>query len=166
MGAISLNADLALAESEGKATIISAPKVIASNGETATISRGTTFYLPAAENVEAKEVNADLSLTVTPTVSFNDYVSMEISVTDESADGLTKSGKDITTKLMVKSGETIVIGGIYTEDTRKNDSGIPWLRNVPVVGWLFNAETNTESKTELLIFITPRVLPPPMSKTL
>jgi type IV pilus assembly protein PilQ len=162
LGALMLDASLALAETEGKTKIISAPKVIASNGEKATISRGSTFYLPAADNVEAKEVTAVLSLQVTPTVSFNDFVSMQITVKDEQQTGSSgKSGKDLSTKLMIKTGETIVIGGIYTENESEDNTGIPWMKDIPILGWLFRAETNTFDKRELLIFLTPTVLPPP-----
>ncbi|MBW1705018.1 MAG: type IV pilus secretin PilQ [Deltaproteobacteria bacterium] len=162
LGALMLDAQLALAETEGKTKIISAPKVIASNGESATISRGSTFYLPAAENVEAKEVTAELSLEVTPNVSFNDFVSMEITVKDEQQTGSSgKRGKDLSTKLMVKSGETIVIGGIYSENESFDNTGIPWMKDIPILGWLFGAEHKTFEKAELLIFLTPTVLPPP-----
>ena len=161
LGALTLDASLALAESKGKAKIISAPKVITSNGEQATISKGSTFYLAAAENVEAQEVTADLSLDVTPTVSFNNFVNMVINVKDEAVTGSSsKSGKDISTKLMVKSGETIVIGGIYTENNSEDITGVPWLKDVPVLGKLFRAKSVTKSRSELLIFITPTVLPP------
>ena len=160
LGALTLDASLALAESEGKVKIISAPKVIATNGEPATISRGTTFYLPAAENVEAKEVSADLSLIVTPSVSINNFVNLIIDVKDEAVSGVSsKRGKNIKTKMMVKSGETIVIGGIYTENNSEDISGVPWLKDIPVLGKLFRAKSLLKSKTELLIFITPRVLP-------
>jgi type IV pilus assembly protein PilQ len=161
LGTVSLDAYLALAETEGTAKVISAPSVIASNGESATIARGTTFYLDAAENVEAKEVKAELSLEVTSTVSYNDFVTMEVAVTDETAGERRKSGKDLSTKLMVASGETIVIGGIYKEDRTEETSGIPVLKDIPVVGWAFKARSNVVSKSELLIFITPTVLPPP-----
>jgi type IV pilus assembly protein PilQ len=143
LGAITINAEIALAETEGRAKIISAPKVIASNGESATIARGSTFYLEAAENVEPKEVTAQLSLEVTPTVSYNNFVTMEVTVKDEQEQFRGKTGKDLSTKLMIKSGETIVIGGIYTEQTAEDESGIPYLRSVP---------------TELLIFLTPTVV--------
>ncbi len=161
LGTFSLDAYLAYAETEGTAKVISAPKVIASNGESATIARGTTFYLDAAENVEAKEVKAELSLEVTSTVSYNNFVTMEVTVKDETAGEARKSGKDLTTKLMVASGETIVIGGIYKEDRSEEESGIPVLKDIPVLGWAFKAKAKTVSKSELLIFITPTVLPPP-----
>lgn len=162
LGALNLDANLALAEAEGYVKIISAPKVIASNGESATINRGSTFYLAAAENVEPKEVTANLSLEVTPTVSFNDYVTMDITVKDEQRQGLDgKTGKDLTTKLMVKSGDTVVIGGIYTENNEEGESGIPYLKDVPILGWFFKADKKTLANSELLIFLTPTVLPPP-----
>ena len=161
LGTLSLDAYLAYAETEGTAKVISAPKVIASNGESATIGRGTTFFTDVAENVEAKEVKAELSLEVTSTVSYNNFVTMEVTVKDETAGEDRKSGKNLTTKLMVASGETIVIGGIYKEDTSESESGIPFLRDIPYLGWAFKARTNTITKSELLIFITPTVLPPP-----
>lgn len=161
LGAITIDASLALAETERQVRIISAPKVIASNGESATIARGTTFYLEAAENVEPKEVTAQLSLEVTPTVSFNDFVTMEVSVKDEAQTARGKTGKDISTKLMIKSGQTIVIGGIYKQDATEDESGVPYLREIPFFGWLFRAHKTTIEKSELLIFVTPTVLPPP-----
>ena len=162
LGTVALDATLALAESEGEMKIISAPRVIASNGEKATIRRGSTFYLPVAENVEAKEVKADLFLEVTPTVSYNNYVSMEIKLQDEKQSGNDddeKKGKEIQTILMVKSGDTIVIGGIYSEDSQENATGIPWLKDIPGIGWMFKAKHRVDNKSELLIFLTPTVLP-------
>jgi len=158
LGAVTINAEIALAETEGKLKVISAPKVIASNGESATIARGTTFYLEAAENVEPKEVTAQLSLQVTPTVSYNNYVTLDVTVKDEQEQFRGKTGKDLTTKLMIKSGETIVIGGIYTETVSSDESGIPYLRSVPILGWLFKAQLESREKTELLIFLTPTVV--------
>ena len=159
LGSITVNAEIALAETEGKIKIISAPKVIASNGESAKIGRGSEFYLPPAENVEPKEVTAELSLEVTPTVSFNDFVTMEVAVKDEQQTSATsKTTKNVTTKLMIKSGETIVIGGIYTEQSAEDESGIPWLRSIPGLGWLFKAQIETTQRAELLIFLTPTVV--------
>ena len=158
-----LDAKLALAEVEGKSKTIAAPKVIASNGEEAKISRGDQIVIPATENVEATTLDATLSLTVTPNVSFNNYISLDVAVTDDSAPTTTRLlKKSINTKLMIKSGETIVIGGIYTENTGEDESGIPGLRRIPLLGWLFKAQKKTTSKTELLIFLTPTVIPSAM----
>jgi len=155
-----LDAKLALSETEGTAKIISAPKVIAMNGQAATISRGDTIIIPATENVAAEELDATLSLTVTPTVSFNNFITMDVEVTDDSAPSTSRIlKKSINTKLMVKSGETVVIGGIYKEDSSDEEAGIPVLRRIPFLGWLFKAQSKSTTKSELLIFLTPTVLP-------
>lgn len=155
-----LDAKLALAEEEGKSKTISAPKVIAMNGQSATIGRGDEIIIPATENVAATTIKAELSLTVTPTVSYNNYVTLKIEVTDNSAPTNTRiRTKTVTTNLMIKSGETIVIGGIYSEDDQKIDAGIPGLRRLPLLKWLFAAESLTNRKSELLIFMTPTVIP-------
>ncbi|MBW1936617.1 MAG: hypothetical protein JRI84_13905 [Deltaproteobacteria bacterium] len=154
-----LDAKLALSESEGTAKIISAPKVIAMNGKTATIGRGTSFFLPATENIPAKEIEAKLSLNVTPTISYNNYVTLHVVLEDKKKEGDGTSGKNLETTLLVKSGETIVLGGIYKEDNSKSENGIPGLRRIPFFGWLFKAQRKTITKTELLIFLTPSVLP-------
>ncbi|MGD2125861.1 MAG: secretin and TonB N-terminal domain-containing protein [Desulfobacteraceae bacterium] len=155
-----LDAKLALSENEGTAKIISAPKVIAMNGQSATISRGDSIIIPATENVASTTLDATLSLTVTPTVSFNNFITLDVEVTDDSAPSSTRLlKKSINTKLMIKSGETVVIGGIYKEDTSEDESGIPGLRRIPFLGWLFKAQTKSDTKSELLIFLTPTVLP-------
>ncbi len=162
-GLVELDARLALAESEGKASVISAPRVIASNGEEAVISRGEVVFreVVTQDQIDVKELEAVLSLTVTPTVSFNDFVTMKLEVTDDGfLDVDTKTEKRIETTLMVRSGETIVIGGIYTEENSEWEEGIPVLRNIPGLGWLFKARRIVKERTELLIFITPRVIEP------
>jgi type IV pilus assembly protein PilQ len=162
LGSITLDANLALAETEGSVNIISAPRVLASNGEEAEIKRGTVVYknLITADTSTVEELEASLSLIVTPTVSYNDFVTMEIALHDDInfLDGSGKTLKTVKTSLIVKSGDTIVIGGIYTENKGQNESGIPWLRNIPGLGWLFKAETKNDNRTELLIFLTPTVV--------
>lgn len=165
LGFLSLDARLALAETERQAKVISAPKVIASNGQEATISRGDVIIIPATENVESTTLDATLSLTVTPTVSYNDYITLAVDVTDDQApttDRLLQ--KAVTTTLIVKSGDTVVIGGIYKEEQGESEAGIPYLRNIPFLGWLFKAQNKITKKTELLIFLTPTVLSFPTKK--
>ena len=165
LGFLSLDARLALAETERQAKVISAPKVIASNGQEATISRGDVIIIPATENVESTTLDATLSLTVTPTVSYNNYITLVVDVTDDQApttDRLLQ--KAVTTTLMVKSGDTVVIGGIYKEEQGESEAGIPYLRNIPFLGWLFKAQTKVLKKTELLIFLTPTVISFPTKK--
>jgi type IV pilus assembly protein PilQ len=109
--------------------------------------------------VQPPSIKGELSLTVTPNVSPNNYVTMDIIVEDRTANIQSSSGKKVTTKLIVKSGDTIVIGGIITEDDSDTISGIPVLKDIPVLGWLFKSKKKEVKKTELLIFITPTVLP-------
>jgi type IV pilus assembly protein PilQ len=156
-----LDAKLALSEIENTSKTISAPKVIALNGKPATISRGESIIIPATENVASTTIDATLSLTVTPTVSFNNFISLDVAVTDDTAPSTTIiQKKAVNTKMMVKSGDTVVIGGIYKETEGKDESGIPGLRQIPYLGWLFKAQEKTLQKAELLIFLTPTVLPP------
>lgn len=168
LGILALDASLALAETDGQVKIISAPKVMASNGEKAVISRGDIIYkeIVTADQRDVKELEATLSLTVTPTVSFNDFVTLEVEVTDDKAnpDLSGKTEKTIKTKLMVRSGDTLVIGGIYKEDKSESTAGIPWLMDVPVLGWAFKAKKIGMGKTELLVFLTPRVVPAPSAR--
>ena len=159
LGTIALDASLALAETEGDAKIISAPKIITSDGSEAQISQGDVLIIPATEQVESKELKATLSLTVTPKVSANNYITMDVDVTDDRAPSISlKLEKHIKTKLIVKTGDTVVIGGIYKEENSKDESGIPWLRNIPFLGWLFKAESKIRKRSELLIFLTPTIL--------
>ena len=168
LGALTLDASLAVAESEGDAKVISAPKVIAREGTAASISRGDSIIIPATENVASTTLDATLSLTVTPSaVSVNDFITLEIEVTDDQAPSTSRLlKKALSTTLMVRSGDTVVLGGIYKESKGDDESGIPWLRDIPVLGYLFKAQRKTSEKSELLIFLTPTVLPTPAKKNI
>ena len=176
LGSIALDASLALGETDGKVHVISAPKVLTVNGAEAFISRGTVTYQPivSLDTVDVKEMEAVLSLKVTPTISAdNSHITMVVEVTDdrekpgevkpipgggeqESDPG--KTEKSIKTTLMVKTGDTVVIGGIYHKYEETYDTGIPWLMDIPFLGWLFKAQHKKVQRTELLIFITPTVV--------
>jgi len=164
LGALTLDASLAIAESDGTAKTLSAPKVIAQEGTLAKISSGQIIRTAATENVAAVEWPAELSLSVTPnSISYNDYITLNVNVSDdERIDNTLKKTKTINTTLMVKSGETIVIGGIVKESESDNITGVPILKDIPGLGWLFKAKSKSTSKSELLIFITPTVLPTPV----
>ena len=166
-----LNAQIALAETEGKLKTISAPKIITQDNKKATIKQGTTLYIPYTDvegNRTAKEVDATLELNVTPHITRNNMVTMEVSVQDDYPDYANRVAeyvpiltKEATTQMMVASGDTVVIGGIYKEAKGISETGTPWLRKIPIIGWLFGVESKTLEKSELLIFLTPRVMPPP-----
>jgi type IV pilus assembly protein PilQ len=98
-------------------------------------------------------------------------VIMDIKVADDYPDYANRVGeyvpiltKEATTQMMVASGDTVVIGGIYKEAKGLSETGTPWLRKIPIIGWFFGTESKSLEKSELLIFLTPRVMPlPPMS---
>ena len=176
LGSIALDASLALGETQGKVNVISAPKALVVNGQEAFISRGEVTYQPivSLDTVDVKEMEAVLSLKVTPTISAdNTHITMTVEVTDNRAtpgekrptpgggEQETQPGrteKQINTTLMIKTGDTVVIGGIYHKRTQTVDTGVPWLMDIPLLGWLFKAQRKEIEKTELLIFITPTVV--------
>ncbi len=171
LGTIALDASLALGETENKAHVVSAPKVLTVNGGEAVIKRGEVAYkeIRTLDTIDVREMTAALSLSVTPTVSAdNSHVTLLVKVTDDRLIPGTsenifpgKREKTIQTKLMVRTGETVVIGGIYYETRTRVEEGVPWLKEIPILGWLFKADKDERGKVELLIFLTPTVVPTP-----
>lgn len=169
---VNLSFELQLLETESKAKIIASPKVITQNKKKAVItSRDTTSYTRSEgtgeDRVETFEQDsATLSLSVTPQVTNEGSISMDIELTKEQFGDVpspgappNKQSREITTNVLVDNGSTIVLGGIYNFETRENHSGVPFLKDVPLVGWLFRTPHNpTTAKNELVIFMTPRVI--------
>ena len=111
-------------------------------------------------------VDASLKLEVTPQITPNDRVIMQVNISDDFPDYANAAGdsvpintKNATSTMMVRSGDTVVIGGIYKENQGNITEGIPFISRIPLLGWLFKAETKVTGQTELLIFITPTVMP-------
>ncbi|CAG0940182.1 partial Type IV pilus biogenesis and competence protein PilQ, partial [Gallionellaceae bacterium] len=106
---------------------------------------------------------ATLSLKVTPQITPDDNVNMKLNVNQDTV-GNTFNGvpsintKQVSTQVLVENGGTVVIGGVYTQDATDSVSKVPLLGDVPVLGWLFKNQNKTDTKRELLIFITPKVL--------
>ena len=161
-----LNAQLVASETEGKTNIISAPKVVTLNNTTATIKQGLEVpYLErdSSGNATVRFKNVDLLLEVTPSITPDDRVAMKIFVTkndvvDPTADQPALSTNEANTELLVDDGDTIVIGGIVKSTIQYGEKGIPGLRQLGVLGWLFKSQSKSDSKNELLIFITPRIV--------
>lgn len=167
-----LNAQIALAETEGEVKTLSAPKIVTRDTIKATIKQGTKIVLPSGTDANGnktyQQVDATLKLEVTPKITPNDMVIMNIDVSDDFPDYANARGdnvpintKNAQTEMMIASGDTVVIGGIYKEDKSSTEEGTPWLRNVPILGWLFKARNATDSRSELLIFLTPTVVSAP-----
>ena len=161
-----LNAKLVASETEGKTNIISAPKVVTLDNKKAKIKQGLEVpYLErdSSGNATVRFKNVDLLLEVTPNITPDDRIVMKIFVTkndvvDPTADQPALSTNEAETELLVDNGDTIVIGGIVKSTIQYGEKGIPGLRQLGVLGWLFKSQSKKDQKNELLIFITPRIV--------
>ena len=165
-----INVDLKLAASASVdlIKIISTPKIVTLNNKAAKITQGQMIaYSNTTANTGAvtQFVEAALSLEVTPHITPDGSVMMKIKASNNSPSAPPPGGtmpginkKEATTELLVHSGETTVIGGIYIDNGTENKTGVPLLMDIPYLGWLFKSNKKNQVKTELLIFITPRVL--------
>ncbi len=164
-----LDLRLSAMESDGSGKIISRPRVTTLNGEKAKISQGTMIpYQTVSDDAITTElVEAALSLEVTPVINPDNSIIMEIKATNSSPGTTVATGagaapeidsKEAETKVLVRDGETTVIGGIFVENTDFSENGVPILRSIPFLGNLFKSSQKNNSRSELLIFITPRII--------
>lgn len=161
---ISIDLRLNAAASAGMVKIISSPKVATLNNKTARISQGQQIpyqNTTASTGAVTAFVAATLSLEVTPHINANGTIGMKIDAKND-APGTGSpppiNTKQATTELLLKDGETTVIGGIFVDSEQAGDDGVPYLMDIPLLGNLFKSNAKTKTKTELLIFITPRIL--------
>jgi type IV pilus assembly protein PilQ len=160
---VQLDLRLSAAATIGDIKIISTPKVVTLNNKAAKISQGQSipYQTTSAEGTKTEFVEAALTLEVTPHITADGSVSMKIKASNNSP-GVGSpppiNKKEATTELVVKNGETTVIGGIYVDSDTESDTGIPFLSDIPLLGWLFKSNSKQKTKTELLIFITPKAI--------
>ncbi len=165
----SLDIQLSAMESTGEGKIISNPRITTLDNEKATIQQGKKIpYQSAAEGGGTKTsfVDAALELTVTPHITPEGTIAMDVQVKKNEADfSQTAAGgaptidtKEATTKVLVKDSDTIVIGGIFKTTKSQSLAGVPALSKIPFLGWLFKTKRDRTDTSELLIFITPRIV--------
>jgi type IV pilus assembly protein PilQ len=124
------------------------------------------FETTSESGTKTEFVDANLNLTVTPNIKPDGRIHLQIKVAKNSPDyARTGSGgapsinkKEATTEVLIKDGDTTVIGGIFTQDKASGTAGVPWLSKIPILGHLFKSSYKTDDKAELLIFITPRII--------
>jgi type IV pilus assembly protein PilQ len=158
--------ELSALESDGKGKVVSSPRVIAYDKTKALIEQGTEVPYQMATSSGATAVRfrkAVLKLEVTPQITPDGNVSLELDVSKDSVGTITAAGPSINTKhiktqVLVENGGTVVIGGIYTEDDQMTDTKVPFFGDLPVIGVLFKNNTKTLKKTETLVFITPKLV--------
>lgn len=163
---IQLDMRLNAAASAGLIKIVSTPKVATINNKTAKITQGQQipYTSSTSDKVETKFIEAALSLEVTPHINANGTIGMKIDAKNDSPGSSSGSTappinkKQATTEMLLRDGETTVIGGIYVDSDNESDDGVPFLMDIPFIGSLFKTNNKTKTKTELLIFITPRIL--------
>ncbi|MCF5051648.1 type IV pilus secretin PilQ [Pseudomonas syringae] len=163
-----LDLELTAMEKTGNGEIVSQPKVVTSDKETARILKGTEIPYQESTSQGATSVSfkeASLSLEVTPQITPDDYVIMVVKVTKDEPDYLNKLNdvppikkNEVNAKVLVKDGETIVIGGVFSNTQSKVVDKVPFLGDVPYLGRLFRRDVVAEKKSELLVFLTPRIM--------
>jgi len=167
-GAVNLNVRLSAAEAAGSVRIISSPRVLTLDNNEASISQGTLipFSQVSAQGVNTAFQEAKLELNVTPHVTSDGSVAMDVKITRNEPDfGRVGANGDPTilereaiTQLLVDDGDTAVIGGIYTRNTGRNVDQVPFFGDIPVLGVFFKRRRFREDRNELLIFLTPRIV--------
>jgi type IV pilus assembly protein PilQ len=167
-GAFNLNLRLTALENQGVVKTISAPRIATIDNKEATIGQGISipFSQVSASGVNTTFIEAKLELKVTPHVTADGSILLKIKATNNQpnpqltgANGQPSiSKREAETEVLVKDGETTVIGGIYTRATSNRRSEVPFLGKIPLLGFFFRTTTNQDDHTELLVFITPRIL--------
>jgi type IV pilus assembly protein PilQ len=166
LGMQRINAILSLAESEEQVKVISSPKTVVLNKQSATILQSTPVLIPTTAFsdgtpiVTNEIVDANLSLTVTPTVTNDEKILMDLNIDRDIPFGGAIARRSLNTHVLVENGNTLVIGGVYTMDQQNSHSGFPILKDLPILGILFGNKTGATSRSELFIFVTPRILNP------
>jgi type IV pilus assembly protein PilQ len=166
-----LTAELSALEAAGDGEVVSQPKVITGDKQQATIKSGTE--VPYQESSASGETTtsfkeAVLKLDVTPNITPDDRILLDLIINQDSVGDLVPSGQggvipsidttELTTQVLVGNGETVVLGGVFKTEDIERISKVPFLGDIPYVGAFFSNQTNTSTKTETLIFITPRIL--------
>jgi len=163
--------ELSAAQAEGRGEIISAPRVITANQKEASIEQGQEIPYQESSSSGATTTQfkkAVLSLKVTPQITPDNRVILDLTVSKDSVGELVSSAtggfvpsidtREIITRVMVNDGQTVVLGGILETERRDAENKVPWLGDIPVLGHLFKTTTTSDNKDELLIFVTPKIL--------
>ena len=161
-----LNLEISALEADGKGKVVSSPRIITADQVKALISQGTKIPFQKSTSSGATSVEfieASLKLEVTPQITPEGNVILDVQVNKDSLGTLTALGREINvkqvkTQVLVENGGTVVIGGIFEQTEQNSETKVPFLGDVPYLGNLFKTRTRDTSRTELLVFLTPRVV--------
>lgn len=168
IGSYLLQLELSAMQQEGKGEIVSSPRVVTSDQSTAVIKQGVEIPYQEASSSGATSVSfkeAVLKLEVTPHITPDDRVIMDLKINKDNAD-FTRSvlgvppldTRSIETSVLVENGETVVLGGVFEREETVGSERIPFFGDLPYVGFMFKQELRTDNNKELLIFVTPKIL--------
>ena len=162
--------ELSALQSEGRGEVVSSPRVITANGKEAVVEQGREIPYLEASSSGAGTISfrkAVLSLTVTPQITPDSRVLMDLKVTDDTQGENVALGlgaapsidtRRLNTQVLVKTGDTVVLGGVFDQTSLKEVNKVPLLADIPLIGNLFRNDKHDDQKRELLIFITPKIL--------
>jgi type IV pilus assembly protein PilQ len=161
-----LNLEISALEADGKGKVVSSPRVITADQQKALIEQGEELPYQVATSSGATSLQfrkANLKLEVTPQITPEGNVILDVDVTKDSVGRATAAGfaintKHVRTQVLVENGGTVVIGGIFEQNDREDITKVPLLGDIPYLGNLFKTKTKTSAKTEMLIFLTPKVV--------
>jgi type IV pilus assembly protein PilQ len=163
-----LNLELSALEYDGRGKVVSSPRVVTADKVPAVIKHGTQIpYLVASASGATTIAYRDavLALETTPVITPDDKVRMKLKVTKDSPNtklattyGIAIDKKEVTTEVLVENGGTLVIGGIFTQEINNKSTRVPVLGDIPYLGFLFRQQTKDDKRSELLVFITPRIV--------
>ena len=161
-----LNLEISALEADGRGKVVSSPRVITADQQKALIEQGEELPYQVATSSGATSLQfrkANLKLEVTPQITPEGNVILDVDVTKDSVGRSTAAGfaintKHVKTQVLVENGGTVVIGGIFEQNDREDVTKVPFLGDVPFLGNLFKTRTKSSTKTELLIFLTPKLV--------
>jgi type IV pilus assembly protein PilQ len=163
-----LNLEITALEADGRGKVISSPRVLTADQVEALIEQGVEIPYQQATSSGATSVSfrkANLSLKVKPQITPDGKITLSLDVNKDTPNPTLQTGsgvaidtKHVKTEVLVDNGGTVVIGGIFTQNTKNQSNKIPLLGDIPVLGWLFKNNEVIDDKTELLIFITPKIV--------
>ena len=168
-----LNLEISALEADGKGKVVASPRVVTANQTKALIEQGTELPYQVSNGNGAASVafrKANLKLEVTPQITPEGAVVLELDIAKDSVGQITAAGyaintKHVKTQVLVDNGGTVVIGGILEAADKEDVAQLPGFGSLPGLGWLFKTQQSTQRKTEMLIFVTPRVLAENLSPT-
>ena len=161
--------ELSALEADGRGKVVASPRLVTANQREASISQGTELFVSVSGGLAGTSslevIEAELDLTVTPRITPDDRIVMDVSISQDNLITGTQAvaTQQIETQILADNGETVVIGGVYQEDNSEGVTKVPFLGDIPVIRHLFRRKSVRSNRTELLIFLTPKIISPKLN---